>query len=289
MKHHYQGSKLLLIDADLLVYRCGFAADKKKYTATALDTGITFSANNKKDVDVWIANYLETVEGKDSVNVECIVSPDPVEYALQNVSTVVDALAEKFEGSKFEFFLTGKNNFRHDLATLQEYKGNRKDAAKPTHYDAIRDFLVYKYNATVVDGEEADDAIGIRATALGNEACIVSVDKDLSTIPGWHYDWVKKDLYYVDERESYRNFYTQVLMGDRTDNIPGIDGVGPKTAKDILKGYTSPKAMWQACVAEYVKHYPEGFMGKDTKQAVIEIARLLYIRKQEGEMWQQPV
>ncbi len=264
-----------------MVYRCGFAADKKKYTARK--DGVVVTAEKKKELDL----QTNALGGEWDVSVETF--PEPVENALNNVRTTVDAIVDKFDGCVFEFFLTGENNFRKGLATILPYKGNRKDAARPTHYDAIRDWIVRKYNASVVDGQEADDAIGIRSTVLGEQACIVSTDKDLNTIPGWHYDWVKKELYYVNERESYRNFYTQVLMGDRTDNIPGIDGVGPKTATDILKGYTSPKAMWQACIAEYVKHYPDGFMGKDTKQAAMEIAKLLYIRKQENEIWQQPM
>lgn len=241
---------------------------------------------NKKDLNKWLADqYL--YDG-DEIIIDHKLIPDPLEFALQNISTVVHALQDKFPDCTMEFYIGGEGNFRKELATLQPYKGNRSEFAKPTHYDNIRKYLVSKYNATVVFGQETDDAVGIRATELGDKCVIVTTDKDLDTIVGWHYNWVKKEFYYVDEVLSYKCFYTQLLTGDTTDNIPGLVGIGPKTAARILAPYTTPKGMWQAVLTEYSTRCPNGFMGRGVRDALREIGNLLYIRKHPNEEWSFP-
>ena len=53
---------------------------------------------------------------------------------------------------------------------------------------------------------------------------IATLDKDLDGVPGWHYVWKGKreGVFYVTETEADRFFYTQMLTGDATDNIPGL-------------------------------------------------------------------
>ena len=77
-----------------------------------------------------------------------------------------------------ELFLTGKANFRNDIAVTAPYKGNRKDVKKPVHLPLLREYLQTAWGASVSDGQEADDDIAIRATELGDESIIVSIDKD---------------------------------------------------------------------------------------------------------------
>ena len=273
--------KTLLVDCDIIVYRCGFAAERSNHKVKLPD-GTVLEFSSKKDLNEWAKTYEGDIELSSELEIQ------PVEFALNNANTVIAALNGKFPDCNIEYFLTGKGNFREQIATIKPYKGNRKDARKPEHYEAIRDYLVSRYGAEIVDGQEADDAIGIRATELGEDCVIVSTDKDLDTIPGEHYNWVEKRSYCVSVSEAYRNFYIQVLTGDSTDNIPGIYGVATKTAKRILKGYTKPKALWQACLAAYVEHYPDGYEGRGIREAVEEIAKLLYIRKRPGEIWVPP-
>jgi hypothetical protein len=60
---------------------------------------------------------------------------------------------------------------------------------------------------------------------MGTEPCvIVSLDKDLHTIPGLHFNFVTNTFSEVTEQQGWINFYTQLIMGDRADNIPGYDG-----------------------------------------------------------------
>ncbi|MEK9695779.1 MAG: hypothetical protein VW270_08435 [Candidatus Poseidoniales archaeon] len=109
------------------------------------------------------------------------------------------------EVQTWELFLTGKNNFRTEIAVTAPYKGNRK-SEKPVHYHLLRDYLVLSWGAHMVEGMEADDMLAIRATELGEKSVIVTLDKDLDQVSGCHYNFVKKNTYFIEESEGLLNF-----------------------------------------------------------------------------------
>ena len=175
----------------------------------------------------------------------------------------------------FEFYLTGKTNFRHSQATTVPYKGNRPKE-KPAHLEPLRSYLLSSLKAKLSVDEEADDMIAKRATELGDECVIVSIDKDFNQVPGWHYNFLKRNLYYVTPEEGLLFFYKQLLMGDTADNIQGIRGVGEVKAGKILKDATTAHQLYQCCVEA---------MGAER---VLENARLLWLRRKPDEMWEPP-
>ena len=205
--------------------------------------------------------------------------PDEEKFAVSRMGNFVDRLI-RLEGIEtYEGYLTGKNNYRSEIATEQAYKGNRKDARKPVHYDSLREYLVSKWGFTVIDGQEADDAMGIKAYDLPEDSsCIMTIDKDLDMIRGWHYNFVKEDLYYVTEKEAIKNFYIQILTGDRVDNIPGIKGIGPVKAKKILENCTTEKSLFKAVSEKYDHDIDK----------LTERGRLLWIRRKEKQLWKPP-
>ena len=175
-----------------------------------------------------------------------------------------------------ELFLTGKTNFRNEVAVTVPYKGNRKDVKKPKHLPLLREYLQTAWGASVSDGQEADDDIAIRATELGEESIIVSIDKDFMQVPGWHYNFVKKVKKHVTPEEGLRFFYKQILMGDSADNIKGIFRVGEKKATKMLADLKTEQQFYQCCV--------EGL----GEERVLENARLLWLRRYPNQMWESP-
>ena len=178
----------------------------------------------------------------------------------------------------FHVYLTGRNNFRNDIAKTAVYKGNRKKGEKPTHLEAIRDHIISNYPSTVAEGEEADDAIAIEATNLGPEAVIASIDKDFLQVPCTHYNFTKDEWTTVEEFEGLKFFYTQVLTGDSVDNIVGLFRVGPVKAGKMLEGCSTEQELYDSCVKAY-----DGDL-----ERVLENARLLWLRRYEGQMWEPP-
>lgn len=202
------------------------------------------------------------------------------EDAEEKVDELLGYLLEDltFDGRPREVFLTGSGNFRYDIAVSFEYKGNRRDTAKPEHLDHIRDYMVQHWDAVVSSGEEADDLIAIRATQTYPYGMIVSVDKDFDQVPGWHYNPRRRDMYWVDEKDGIKFFYTQVLTGDTADNIIGLRGIGPVKAGRILSEVETEQEMYKACIEAYAGDVDR----------VIENARLLWLRREENQIWQPP-
>jgi hypothetical protein len=179
----------------------------------------------------------------------------------------------------YQGFLTGKTNFRTDVAVTAPYKGNRK-SAKPKHYQALRDYMENKWGFSMSEGQEADDAIGIEAYSLDPESyCICSIDKDLDMLRGKHYNFVKDIFYTITEEEALFNFYKQILTGDRVDNIIGLKGIGDVKAKRILKECNNEKEMYLATLKAY-----EG-----NEQRLLENGQLLWIRRESNQIWQPPL
>jgi len=177
--------------------------------------------------------------------------------------------------TQWSLHLTGKNNFRHDVAVTAPYKGNRK-SEKPKHYHLLREYLVYAWDAVIWDGFEADDAIAIEATELNGEGVIVSLDKDLDQVVGWHYNFVKDNLYYINQQTASFNFYKQFLTGDAVDNIKGVHGIGPKKAEKLLEGKTDAE-MWEVIVEH---------LGYDR---AIENGHLLYMLRSTQDSFTPPI
>lgn len=275
---------LLLIDADIIVFRAGFAAEKnvwflsvggdepeqfayKKEAEARLDEllpGIN-SRKEGEDYQLWSERYLE-----------------PVENALHNAKTIIERCRDSLEASDFDvrLYLTGGSNFRYGVAKTRPYKGNRDKAHRPTHEEALRTYLASKWDTNVSQDEEADDLLGIAQCASPEDTCIVTIDKDLNMIPGWKYDFVKEERYYVEQDEAMHNFYAQLITGDSTDNIVGIPRAGVARANKLLSE-KSLDDQWEAVVAEYMS---KG--GEDWEAYLREQGQLLWIRREEGEMWE---
>jgi hypothetical protein len=192
-----------------------------------------------------------------------------------------DFIYVKLKADYYLAWITGKSNYRYDIAKTVPYKGNRKDAVKPKHYDALREHLVKRHDAILTVGEEADDAVAMDSTILLDECWIVHVDKDLDQLQGWHYNPVKDEKYYVDKFTAFKKFCIQILTGDRTDNIPGLAGIGPKKAEKALRDAKTEEALLKAAFAKYQE------LGH-TLEYFTEQAQLLWLRRYEGELWQPP-
>lgn len=212
------------------------------------------------------------------VGFKCEDEAESVALATMD-SFITDLIMEEdlLEVLDFEYFLTGKENYRYDYAVTVPYKGNRSSTKKPQHLQALRDHLVDQWGAVVSVGEEADDAMSIRQYAEGDNSIIISLDKDLDMVPGWHYNFVKQRKYYVDRDQGLYTFYKQILTGDAVDNIKGCYRIGPKKAEVILSECTTELEMWEACVKTH-----------ESYERALEDAILLWMRSKEGEIWQPP-
>lgn len=136
-----------------------------------------------------------------------------------------------------DIYLSGPGNFRYGI--FPEYKVGRVGKPRPQWEKSCKEFLIDEWGAEWCPGMEADDMLAIRQTVLQDNSIIVSIDKDMKQVPGWHYKWeqVRLDVvisqaerFYITPEEGLRNFYTQLIVGDSSDGIKGVVGCGKKAA-----------------------------------------------------------
>lgn len=199
------------------------------------------------------------------------------EIAKIRMNQYIDEIFHNSFCSDYRMFLTdGKGNFR--VSIYPDYKANRKQE-RPKHYNALRDYLVAHEGAEVAWGQEADDLLGIEQT---DKTIIASIDKDLDMIPGMHYNFVKGLHYNVSNKEGRHKFWCQMLTGDSTDNIPGINKVGPKTAEKLLEGCISDHDYKVAVLAAY-----DDMTDVECSTDHLNwLGKLLWIRREHGQMWE---
>ena len=215
---------------------------------------------------------------------KCVIDGDIIAYrpaassenedmaiALFRVDDMMHKMLLNLQCEDYEVYLTGSNNFRKRLDP--EYKANRKGKPKPKWLQACREHLIRRYHAKVIDGVEADDALGIAASHDLN-AVVCSIDKDLLQIPGEHYNFVKDEYQYIGGRQADLNFWTQLLVGDTSDNIKGVAGLGPVKSKKILEKFNTNED-WFKTVRE---------LYKDDKRFLTNLC-LFWIHRNEGMTW----
>lgn len=204
-----------------------------------------------------------------------------VEEGQHKIDDIVDGILYNttFDPAEaqYEMFLTGEGNFRFDVQPT--YKGNRKDRPKPIHLNAMRQYLIDGYNAKVSSGQEADDDIAIRASELGSSTIIASIDKDFLQVPCWHYNFNRKTLVRVNEFEGLQFVYAQILQGDTADNVFGLKGIGAVKSVLMLESATNERELYELCVEAY-----DGDVSK-----VKENAQLLWLLREEGQLWKEPL
>ncbi len=176
----------------------------------------------------------------------------PTNAAFGFTNMLLKIIREKKPGGVAVCFDSPARTERHEL--FEGYKAQRPETPSElvVQLPYIRNIIsAFHIKAFEVPGYEADDVIGTiarKAAVEGNKVFIVTADKDMLQLVDDSiqiYDPMKErvlDTEYVRERfgvgpERVTEF--MALTGDAVDNIPGIKGVGEKTAKELLSSFTS--------------------------------------------------
>lgn len=232
----------------------------------------------------------------------------PFDYVAEMLSERLRIIGAECQTDKSPLiFMTEGKTFRYDLAKRKPYKGTRLEK-KPWHFDNLTVYLRDVLGAQVVTGIEADDALTIEHLSSEGRTILCSRDKDLRQVPGWFYSWelghqpsfgpveiTKTGSLTLTEKEKVKAdgkkvvdkkltgtglafFYAQVLMGDPTDNIPGLPGCGPVQTYDVVSvqgtDHDPCRAMLERVAAAYQDHY-----GNDWEEELLEQGRLCWMTR----------
>lgn len=172
----------------------------------------------------------------------------PTNAVYAYIQMLLKIIAEEKPSHIMVAFDKGKT-FRHE--SYDDYKGGRNETPKE-----LKEQIPYAKKVTramgitveEIENYEADDIIGTYSKKIDEEVLVVSSDRDLLQLisPNVKMKLLKmKDYVYYDEKSFYEDYGIKpieiidlkALMGDSSDNIKGVAGIGEKTALKLIKEY----------------------------------------------------
>lgn len=187
---------------------------------------------------------------------------------------------------EYKLFIGGSDNFRKQIDPA--YKANRDDKPRPEWLQPVREFLISEWKARISDGIETDDCLGIEQCAdNGQETVIASYDKDLLQVPGKHYNFQKDIWTHISPLQGWAHFYTQLIMGDRSDNIKGFDGLMRNNVPKFLQPYVS--AIHESCSDPWAMYRVVSDIYELGEEDMLRNGRLLYVLRHEADEFNWPV
>ena len=180
-----------------------------------------------------------------------------VTAGMVSARTKIQRILDKTGCKDVYIVFSGGHNFRYDV--FADYKANRDRSLTPAGLTEIRDAMLEEFNGIICDGYEADDLVVFLREKYPEKYLLVAIDKDvLNSVEGRHFNYYESSLYNIDMKwmevdrlTSLIWRYKQTLMGDKTDNIIGLKGIGPKKAEKILVGCFSHRDLWIAVCEAY--------------------------------------
>ena len=289
-------NRTALIDADVLVYRIGFAGQDNVHSVLNEDGEVLDKFENKPEANDFME--LLAMQGCMNPRLETTIVPKDESDVEGMLETAINKIVQLSGSTDYVCYLSGKTNFRTTSAKYQEYKANRKDSVKPVHYQFIRDCITDNHPMILSENCEADDLLAIdlyrefqKADAsderLDCEVILCTIDKDLRNVPGWHYNIHHREIDWVLPVDADMHFAMQLLTGDRVDNIPGLSffsegtkKVGPATAKKFLDGAVTKQELYEAVCEAY-----QTWAGKDWHDKLDNSGLLLWMQRDHDEVF----
>lgn len=253
---------IALIDADILAYQAASTSEKAI----------------QWDDDLWTLHAFES-------------------EAKQHFDNMVKTITEKAGCHSHVLCWTDSDNWRKSV--LPSYKSNRVATRKPIVLSEIRKWAQENYESRIIPKLEGDDILGLMATdpAMKNKVIVCTIDKDLKTIPGQHYNFAKDELFTVSVHEANLYHMTQALTGDATDGYKGCPGIGAVTAKKIFDAVMEEATPWAnqkqldaLLWAAVVKTYEKAGLSEEEALVQAQVARILRFgeyafKQQKVNLW----
>lgn len=248
--------KIALIDADTIAYTACTHVEKviellpREFYSD--EEWARLTANGEPDIDgrIYESNFDEIIA-----------------YAQFKINKILTLTGCK---SCELHFTEGKSSFRYDI--YPDYKANRKPIHRPMYLTEVKAKLCQLREGYIHTDIEADDAVVFIARQEPSKYILCAVDKDvLNSVEGRHFNYYESGHYNIDmkwqetDAETARLFpYRQAIMGDRSDNIIGLDRIGPKRVLDIIPyGIKDPLG---ALISEFEKQ------GRTAEEAKLNFA-----------------
>ena len=176
-----------------------------------------------------------------------------LDAAIAQLEDTLEGIQKTLGLNRMVVALSDKANFRKGV--MPTYKYNRVGKPKPVVYQAMREYVQEVWPTYLFPSLEADDVLGILMTGDDLEQgdkVIISIDKDMMTIPGKVWNTKKEELFEITVEEADHAHLIQTLTGDSTDGYSGCPRIGPVKAERLLAD-TPPEDKWELITMAYDK------------------------------------
>lgn len=291
----------VVIDGSLLAFRVAAAGEKRDIVAKHLKSGKEKQFDNRTAFKVFLKekNAENVKKGLDTqflitdFEIEDRQHPPEEKISLHILKEMINYILSACGAKDYLIIIDNPDDtFRHELATVQEYKGNRKGLVKPANLQLVKDHMVLHYSAKIAqDGYEGDDILnwyawkGYQQTKEDSEAPKIiqaTFDKDGFGCMGWLFDFRKDDegkpfmrrpvlidglgSLYLNDKGDVKGkgriwAYYQWGNQDTADNYKASKlskkRFGDKAAYKLLKDCKSDKEAIQLILKQFKEWYPE--------------------------------
>lgn len=221
-----KNDKIALIDADTIVYTACLHSEKV----------IELLPREFYTEQEW-TEFMKLGEPDENGRVYDSNLDDIISFATKKLDKIkLNTGCDKVE----LHFTGGRASFRYLL--YPEYKSNRKAIHSPKYLSEAKYAIAQKFNGKIHTEIEADDAVVYLARKYPKKYLLCAVDKDvLNAVEGTHFNYYESAQYNIDMKFQTTDYntarlfpYRQAMMGDKSDNIIGLDRIGPKKAAIII-------------------------------------------------------
>lgn len=291
---------LTVIDGSILAFRASAAGEKRSISVTHRASGKEKDFEGRRAFKSWIKEN----EGFSLLDfdIEDVIVAPPVEQSYHICNEMIKGILARTGADDYRVFLDEGTTFRHTLATVMQYKGNRVNTKKPLNLANVKEFLVMNHKAEVVTGIEADDLLNmyqyegykLKMEGSNRKIIVATIDKDAFGCSGYVYDFRKDTdgnpimrepllIEGLGELKLHKNkvsghgrkfLYYQILDCDTADNYKGRKLSGMKYSHTRAFKDLDPCSTDKECIEVLIKKYkewypePKGYVSWDGKDLV---------------------
>lgn len=263
-----KGDIVGVFDGDMVAYQLSAVSDTRSIDVSRGGKTKRFNTRTEfkgycsdRDLDYSTFDISDVIECED------------VSYCLGTLKQYIKNVKERLGLTKTIIIIGGSYNQRCDVLLEKKYKDNRKDMIKPTHLQAVREYLVKYCDTYIVTKHETDDlVVALTCEILNNteaKAIAISIDKDArqSLKPFSYYNPQKDVVYHLqgglgdleyDKKltgSGLKWLIAQVFLFDRSDNYSMnsyyVNKFGEKSFYDTFKSYDNERDFLQAVVDKW--------------------------------------
>jgi DNA polymerase-1 len=242
------------------------------------------------DGDILLHRFGHSNHTKIDWGEDCVTNEYDTDKAKKELDDFIKWMRSYTRTLRVTVCLSGEFNFRYGV--LPTYKHNRDDDKKPKIIEDLKQHIRDTWDTEEHNLLEADDVLGIMASAEPEKYLLATLDKDLLQIPCRHFNWNKRKYTDVDTYDGDYMFFIQVLTGDITDGYKGAPKIGKVKAAKILEDYfdeesrTRSAGVWSAILEAYAQEQNLCISWEslhETALAQARVARML--RHNEHRKW----